>query len=217
MSAVSSRRRLSRLLAGTCLATLLTLAGCHTVPGLPLMTPVEIAGTFGYGDKRTGDDSFEVSYLTPPRPAPFDQASREREGGRAAELARDLAMWRAAELAKSLGYHGFRVVDRRSDVQFDTHEQTYYPPYYTQPYANPYAVPYGTPYGPVPPVIRSPGVASPFGYAELPTDYRTTRLQVRAVLQIVLERAEGAGSENAEAVARAMRTKYPTAVADASG
>jgi hypothetical protein len=226
MSAVPSRRRLRRLLAGTCLSALLSLAGCHAVPGLPLMSSVEIAGTFGYADKRTGDDAYEISYLTPPRPAPFDAASRERESVRAAELARDLALWRAAELAKSLGYGGFRVVDRRNDVQVDTHEQTYYPPYYTQPYANPYAQTYGTPYAgpygtpyasPMPPVIRSPLVAPPFGYPELPTDSRMTRLQARVTLQIVLERAPGAGSENADAIAQAMRTKYPTALADASG
>ena len=92
----------------------LALAGCVTAPTYPLLTPIQVAQTFGYSETPLAPDRYEVSYVTPRRdalgyrfdPSPTVQAAKT--------LAMDLALLRAAQIAQTNNFQGFDVADRHS-------------------------------------------------------------------------------------------------------
>lgn len=179
------------------------LASCSNAPAPPLMTPLEVAESFGYSEKKTAPDTYEVSYLTPARSTSFEEKGREPDIEQSAALARDLALWRAAELALSQGYPAFHVVDTSKEVRVHERDRTYYPPYYAEPYS-PFFPPLLV--GPTRPVY-------PFGYTDFPIEHRAMMLQVRVDLRVVFEHAKGPGSEDSAEVAQRMRARYPQALA----
>jgi hypothetical protein len=202
-------RRPGAMRASACatVAALAMLAGCQKTPALPMMTPIEIGGNFGYADKPTGDNQFEVTYQTPLRPTAFDENRRQDDADRTTKLAKDLALWRAAELTLSRGFPAFRVVDVRNDVKIDSRDQTTNPPYYAAP-LSPFFPPLVT--GPQRPVY-------PYGFSDTPVDYRSMYLQAKVTLSVTLQREASNDFEDAAAVARQMRSKYPTGEATAAG
>jgi hypothetical protein len=202
-------RRRGAIRDGVCAAAavLAVLAGCHSVPPLPMMTPIEIGGNFGYADKPTGDNQFDVIYQTPLRPTAFDEHRREDDADRTTKLAKDLALWRAAELALARGFPAFRVVDVRNDVKIDSRDQTTNPPYYAAP-LSPFFPPLIT--GPQRPVY-------PYGFSDTPVDYRSMYLQAKVTLSVILHKEPSGDSEDAATVARQMRSKYPTGEATPTG
>jgi hypothetical protein len=95
------------------------LGGCATGPSYPLLTPVDVARSFGFSDVHLPDGRYEVSYVAPAQQGygyRFDQSPTERQGKK---LAFDMAIWRAAQIAQSQGFQGFSVVDTQtsSDIQ----------------------------------------------------------------------------------------------------
>jgi hypothetical protein len=101
-------------------AVSLLAAGCVTHPAYPLMTPIQVAQTFGYSEKPVDSGRWEVSYVTPPVDAlgyRFD-ASPTIDGAKT--MATDLATLRAAQLAQQSGWPGFDIVDKHtsSDDEF---------------------------------------------------------------------------------------------------
>jgi hypothetical protein len=200
------QRRLNtpfRSAGGWTVAALLLLAGCHPAAQLPLMSPIDVAGTFGYADRPLGDGRVEVSYTVPPRPTRYDQKAQDEDAEGATRLAKDLALWRAAELAESRGAPALRVLDSRSDVRYDTREQTYYPPNYATPYSPFY-----------PPLVDAQRrTLLPYMFNEIPVDYRATWVQARAVLAVAFDAQRTPVGEDAAEVIRTMRTRYPAAYA----
>ncbi len=100
-----------------CIAGLVALAGCQAAPRLPLMSPLEAGAGYGYAERSLGDTHFEVDYVSPIMRTSPVREEREAEVTEVRELASDLALWRAAELAAGQGFAAFTVDDRRTDVE----------------------------------------------------------------------------------------------------
>lgn len=110
-------RALARLRqAVVALIGLTLLAGCVSTPPPPLLTPLAVAGNFGYAEAPLGSDRFSVTYMAPPRLTSLYGSARETDAQATRTLAFDMAVWRAAQLAQAEGFAGFRIIDRRSDV-----------------------------------------------------------------------------------------------------
>ncbi len=182
---------------------LAVLGACSAGPQLPLMSPADVAGYFGYSEKPIGERRYEVTYLTPQRPTGFGEEARTADAERATVLASDLALWRAAEVALAQGFPAFTVLDTRKQVEIETRERTYYPPYYSYPYSLGY-----------PRYCDSfERGRFPWRCYEMPVDFRGTWLQARVVLVVELTAQAGAGSHQAAETAERMRSRYPAAYA----
>ncbi len=112
---------MTRPLTGPALVLVLglLLSACATGPVYPLMTPIQVAQTFGYDERPLGGNRYEISYVTPAQQAlgyRFDTSPTERQ---AKDLAFDLSTLRAAQLAQQSGWQGFDVVDRHSSADTD--------------------------------------------------------------------------------------------------
>lgn len=167
------------------------------------MSPIDVAGYFGYAEKELGDRRYQVSYSTPLRPTGFGEEAREADAERASTLAEDLALWRAAELSLAKGFPSFSVLDRRRDVEVETREQTYYPPAYAYPYAY------------FDPRLCSPHLRARFpAYCyDMPTDFRGRWLRAKMVLVVELLAQTKEGAFIASDVVQEMRSRHPMAYA----
>ena len=93
----------------------LLLAACQTGPGAPLLSPAIAGQDYGYTERPLGDHGYAIDYLGPRGIAPTGEAA-ERSTEAALQQASDFALWRAAQLAKAQGYAGFRVVEKRAEM-----------------------------------------------------------------------------------------------------
>ena len=94
----------------------LLLAACAATPVYPLMTPIQVAKTFGYFDQPIDETHAMVSYVTPQQSGygfRYDQSPAEAQ---AKTLALDMALYHAAQVAQTRGYPAFSVTDRRTSV-----------------------------------------------------------------------------------------------------
>jgi hypothetical protein len=168
------------------------LSGCVTGPQLPLLTPLAVGGTFGYAETPLGEDRYSVTYVAPPRLTSPYGAAREADAQAARTLAFDMAVWRAAQIAQARGFAGFRIIDRRSDVD-------------TYPYADPFYDPwdswpcwqcrrFGFPY------YADPYRGSPYVY-----------LQARVTITVVMQHDPAPGDYRADDVIAQLRRTYPGA------
>jgi hypothetical protein len=102
---------------------LLVLASCAQSPPVPLYSPLSEARYFGYTEQPVGSNAVRVTYITPAvrvrSPSYIEAVRAER-----INLAYDLALWRAAELALAAGYPAFSVTERENDA--NVHNYTYY-------------------------------------------------------------------------------------------
>jgi len=166
------------------------LAGCVSIPPPPLLTPLAVAGSFGYAEAPLGGDRFSVTYLAPPRLTSRYGSAREADAQATRTLAFDMAVWRAAQLAEAQGFAGFRISDRRSDV--DT-----YPDPLSQPF-DPWPCwecrRFGFPYS------ADPYRGSPFIYLET---------QVTITVQMLHD--PGSGDYRADDAIAQLRRTYPGA------
>jgi hypothetical protein len=101
------------------------LAGCKSGPVYPLMTPLQVAQSFGYDDHPLGDNKYEVLYVAPQQNAigfRYDTTPTERAQK---DMAFDLATLRAAQMAQQSGWKGFDVIDKHSST-----DNQFYDPWY---------------------------------------------------------------------------------------
>ncbi len=126
------------------LGLLLCLGACTTpVPSRPAMAPVGQNGDFGYSERDLGPDRIEVTY----RGAAIQVSPRDPRGDGRVQMeldkAHDLALWRAAQIAKSRGVAAIRVEQetRNSDIDVRSH-----PVYRPGPFYDPFWPGY-RPYG----------------------------------------------------------------------
>ena len=133
------------------LAAALGAARCASGPAEPLppyMSPYP-AGKYGYGytDERHGPDTWRVIYRGPWQELPTEAAARGAALERAAAATNELALLRAAELARAENKAAFTIAERRTDT--DTQRQpggyVYDPfwPHYSPLYDRPGRYPYG--------------------------------------------------------------------------
>lgn len=172
------------------IAWVLLLAGCVSSPPPPLLTPLAVAGSFGYAEAPLGGDRFSVTYIAPPRLTSLYGIARETDAEATRTLAFDMAVWRAAQIAQAQGFAGFRVTDRRSDV--DT-----YPDPLSQPF-DPWPCwecrRFGFPY------YADPYRGSPFVY-----------LQTRLAITVQMLHDAGPGDYSAADAIAQLRRTYPGA------
>jgi hypothetical protein len=95
-----------------------TLAGCETTR-LPLMSPLQVARSFGYADTAIGDNRYQVTYVRPSSLTFLSRDIPQSVGADERTRAFDFAVWRAAQIAIAERLVGFRVVNVRSNVNVD--------------------------------------------------------------------------------------------------
>jgi len=178
----------SRQAAIAAIATLgVLLGGCATGPAYPLLTPIDVAHSFGFSDRRLADGRYEVSYVAPTLQGfgyRFDQSPAERQGK---SLALDMAIWRAAQIAQAQGYQGFSVADTQSNS--DIQQRSAY-----------YDGPWGPGWG---------RHRAPFGWdAYNPPE---TSVQVEVKLAVALSNSLKPGDYNAADAIQQLRQTYPGA------
>jgi hypothetical protein len=99
------------------LGAALLLAACSSGPRAPLFSPFESNGVYGYSDGAVEGDRVSVTYTGANRRG-FGYTGRNSEIERkAVDEAVDLALWRAAQIAKARGFKGFTVAESRIDVR----------------------------------------------------------------------------------------------------
>ncbi|MDH3232389.1 MAG: hypothetical protein OEQ29_02605 [Alphaproteobacteria bacterium] len=182
------------------------IAGCAGAPppAPPLMSPLSEAKYFGYSERTVGPDQIEVTYLAPARRVALDRAKRAADIARARELAEDIALWRAAQVAMTRKARAFRVLNRRSDANLELRERIEgYPHYPFFLHRHPrdrrsrfshYGFYRGYPYDP----FLSIG--------------RDARVQVQATVTIALLKRKGPRTIDPSATAARLRAKYPGAL-----
>lgn len=112
----------------TLLVTLLTLllAGCTTPVPRPAMVAYGQTGDFGYQERDLGEGRYEVGYLgswislswSESRTDPRLEAEREK--------VRDLALWRAAQLADEKGAPSFKLEHEEIDNEIERRSEPVY-------------------------------------------------------------------------------------------
>ncbi len=124
---------------------------------------------------------------------------REAQVAGVRELASDLALWRAAEVAAGQGFTAFTVDDRRTDVEVEVIDEAQYLPHY-----GPY-------------IGRT---LSPFGYHgfyDFGPRFRDAWLQVRVTLTITLLSELAEGALDAAQTVEELKQKHPDALLPRGG
>ena len=122
MSRVSRTGRSARLaisIVGLALAGL--VAGCGE--RAPLYAPLAAGIDHGYSDRALAPDKYAVAYDAPPfHSQAVSKKGRDSEVQRRVQLAYDMALWRAAELASRNGYPAFVTSDRTNTIALERHD-----------------------------------------------------------------------------------------------
>jgi hypothetical protein len=179
--------------AGLLAAAGLLLAACASGPSYPLYSPQAVTGSFGYSEQKLGPTSYKVVYVTPARGVTDSRSGVDERRQALLTLSNDMALWRAAQLARANGQNEFRVTRRDNDV--DVQRDYYDNGYYDRRRFGP---PYGPPY-------YGPSMYGP------PWPYTYVRMSARTTLMVEFGRRPGEDFYIAdEAIAR-LRQTYPGA------
>lgn len=122
-------RRSRTYLALSAILGAIALGGCATPPPKPAMVPLGQTGDFGYAAQDLDADRIEVTYTGASVKVPTD-ASRNDPRVKA-ELAktRDLALWRAAQIADARGMAAMKIEKENSDTDLQVTRQYVARPY----------------------------------------------------------------------------------------
>lgn len=97
------------------------IAGCVETAARPLLSPWDDEAAFGFTDHRVDATHLVVNYTTPYERTSLDAHERGRSVEKIQALAMDIAVWRAAEIAREQGFPALAVTNRR----FSTNVQLY--------------------------------------------------------------------------------------------
>ena len=124
---------LAKLLAAVFLATL--VAACAAPPPKPAMVPLGQTGDFGYSERDLGPDRIEVTYTGSNLRVSSSQGKNDSRMVAERAKTRDLAIWRAAQIADQRGMAGMKIENeaRDTDVEVTRDYVRHFGPYY--PYA----------------------------------------------------------------------------------
>jgi hypothetical protein len=191
-----------------CLMALLLFEGCASQPPRPAMVPQVQPDGFGYSETRLADDRYEVRYVTPDVPLPVDDTRRLAALTAGKQRAYDLALWRAAQVARDRGYGALTVEQDHRDADVTFRRETV--PVAGGVYGPYPGWGYGAPYG-----YRRFGFASPFWFYNDPFAYRI-RLRVTgritAALVVAFAKSPSPGSQDSNATAQRLAKQYSGAV-----
>ena len=167
-------------------AIALLLSACETAELRPLMTSWNAGFGFGYSEKRLDNDRFEVRFVTPFIRTVLDPKKRGDKAGRLRELAYELGLWRAAQLAIDGKRPAFAVESRKGEIDVETYDDT--------------------------PRVQRYGLAHPQGgyrFIQTPSpEFRSAWMQATAVLVITLKGKAGKGDLDAHATVDRMAVKH---------
>jgi hypothetical protein len=131
-----------------CIAIAGALSACESHPAPPLLSPIAVAGAYGYSDLALGDNRYQISYAGPSQRSLRAPSARETTVAAERTQAYDFALWHAAQVTLAQGFIGFRVSNVRTNVDTlaEDYEPFYGPPFYPyhrfwEPYG-PYSGPY---------------------------------------------------------------------------
>jgi hypothetical protein len=111
--------RIVSTIAGLVLAGL--VAGCGE--RAPLYAPLAAGIDHGYSERALAPDKYTVAYDAPPyHSQAVSKKERDSEVQRRVQLAYDLALWRAAELASRNGYAAFVTSGRTNTIALERHD-----------------------------------------------------------------------------------------------
>ncbi|MGE0118545.1 MAG: hypothetical protein AB7S71_12575 [Dongiaceae bacterium] len=120
-----------RSLLGACL---LLAASCASQPPptVPAMAALSANGDYGYSETALAPDLYTVTYVTPSLSAHGDA---DQDYGLVGERqrTRDLALWRAAQLALERGYPALQLQSESADVDITIVDPPPGPPYVSAP------------------------------------------------------------------------------------
>jgi len=188
------------------LATAALLSACATEPPPPLMSPYSETGRYGFIDRQTGRDTYEVSYVGPSMRTASTRPGRTDDTKAAKAEAYDLALWRTAQLALDNGYEGFAIGDQDHEIEVTVNQGSY-------PYRRPY---YGPSYGPYGRFGHGFGYFyggyPNYGYGGYSL-YRSTTLQATVTLSVAMRKNVGGDDFVAAETAARQAAKYPGAAA----
>jgi len=184
-------------------AALPLIAGCAERPRYPLLSPIAQAQSYGYGETAKGPERYTVTYRTPVQTSSGPPTAQDREAEALRAQALDFALWRAAQIAEASGYEGFRVSDKRTDL--DTLPE---PAYYDRDFYGPWGGAGVDTFG----YNRSMGVGvgAGLGYTPRPPSLYVYR-RARASVEIELTHALVPGEYRAADVLAQAQRAYPTA------
>ena len=186
---------------GLALLVSVFVAGCVGTPppAPPLMSALSEAKYFGYSERTVGPDQIEVTYLAPTRRVALDRERRAADIARARELAEDIAMWRAAQVAMTRKARAFRVLNRRSDANLELRERIEGYPYFPRHFHR-----YSR--------FRRHRFYGGYPYDPFLRIGRAARVQIKATVTIVLLKRKGRGAIDPRATAARLSRKYPGAL-----
>jgi len=192
---------MSRRVLAFLLATAL-LAACQIGPSPPLLSPASGGQDYGYSEKPLGEHRYAIDYLGPRRIASTGEAA-DRSTAAALQEAGDLALWRAAQLAKSAGYEGFRLTNKQGEV--NTHPGV---PYNTATPCGPFQSTNNTVNG-----QGLGGFAGDYSHSFAACNHAGPQpwIQAHASIEVDLVHAPGPDDYAADRVIRQMQQTYPGA------
>jgi hypothetical protein len=159
---------------------------CVTDPARPLMSPWDKDAGFGYSEQRVDKSRIAVTYVGPFMRTRLNPADRAGEVKRLRAQAEDLAVWRAADIAKAKNYPALEIVERRSEVSIENYDD------------NPRIIRYGLAHG-----------QSGFRYDQTRSPgFRSAWIQAKAVVTVILKRQRGEKDLDAAATADRFAGKY---------
>jgi hypothetical protein len=126
---------IAKVLAATLLAIL--VAACATPPPKPAMVPLGQTGDFGYSERDVGTDRIEVTYTGSNIRVSSSEGRDDSRLVAEREKTRDLAIWRAAQIADQRGMAAMKIENEARDTDLQvTRDYGYgyggygYGPYY---------------------------------------------------------------------------------------
>ncbi|MGH6931475.1 MAG: CC0125/CC1285 family lipoprotein, partial [Dongiaceae bacterium] len=178
-----------------------SLGGCAArEPPRAAMVPWSITGDYGYSEEQIGLDRYRVVFRSPrlrAEPDPEDSHGLEPERLRV----HDLALWRAAQLAKERGYSAFTVEQDNRDIDITVQRERGYSP-------APYPLLFGGPW-------RWRNGYWPYGfwpgYPSADTHRVTATGRVKSELTVRMLRTWSAGAIDTAATLDRLRRQYGSA------
>lgn len=161
------------------------VAACAEMAPRPLLSAWSEGPSFGYQDRRSDETHIQVTYTTPFERTALDEARRGAAAQRLRALAGDIALWRAAEMAREAGFPALTVSHSTTSTKVRVYDETT-PPRYI--------------------------LAGPQGGAVIPVtpqrEERSAWMQGIATLDVEFKRAKGEGDHDVAATIDRLSKTY---------
>jgi hypothetical protein len=105
------------------------VAACAEVAPRPLLSAWSERPSFGYLERRSDETHVEVSYTTPFERTVLDEERRGPAAERLRALAADIALWRAAEMARDGGFPALKVTSSTTSTKVRVYDESTPPRY----------------------------------------------------------------------------------------